>query len=304
MATQLIPSVGARRLSFDFAAGDCLYKNHRGHRVLTDVEGRGSIRIFLPDHESLVNVEIDGSLVPFGMGEFRFERFVTVSSSEEGAFRSSVLVGAAGPFGSELLRSCECSGWLTGGSAVLDGVLTTVGGMEYPAPFFFSCDPLAGASGVFGPPYVASLLASASCRDLVGLAELGFVVQNQSKVNEVVPAVGDPFSVVYQLNRSSFTVEVPPGTVGIRLVRVGDGFHGRQRARVFCNGKFVGWWYEPVQNRVARRQETSFSFELPVGCSGPVELVLDPPAGAPLWSFSSLEIWGLSLGQLERDGKK
>jgi hypothetical protein len=92
----------------------------------------------------------------------------------------------------------------------------------------------------------------------------------------------------------SFEVELPLSCQGLRLRKTYDRFHGRQRAWVKVNGRRVGMWYAPVEDRGRRWAVAEFGIEpehLPE--SGSVRIAIDPPAGTPLWSYSDLEIYAL-----------
>ncbi|MBL8087508.1 MAG: hypothetical protein JNM85_05475 [Chthonomonas sp.] len=91
------------------------------------------------------------------------------------------------------------------------------------------------------------------------------------------------------LGRLEWVLEVPERCNGLRLARLYDRFHGRQRARVLIDGEEIAWWYEPEEDRIDRWAVSV----LDVRCwlSGPVNLTLDPPAGATLWDFAALAVW-------------
>ena len=129
--------------------------------------------------------------------------------------------------------------------------------------------------------------------DAAELARIGFVVQNMSKLRVLASnfADGSPrlASVASHLNAASWTVPISPIAVGLRLRKVYDRFHGRQRARVLIDGQFATWWYEPEENRSARWAISEIGFTIEPGRDS-VTVTIDPPAGAPLWSVSEMTV--------------
>jgi hypothetical protein len=91
---------------------------------------------------------------------------------------------------------------------------------------------------------------------------------------------------VMHLNRMCFELRAAPKAVAMLIRRTYDRFHGRQRARVLADGKTVGWWYAPWENRDHRWAHDFFI--LPDPCESTV-IEIDPVAGAPLWSVSRYE---------------
>ena len=83
---------------------------------------------------------------------------------------------------------------------------------------------------------------------------------------------------------------------GLILRKRFDRFHGRQRARVFVDGQFAGWWYEAGENRIHRWGVTDFGIDgrFTKGKDS-VLITIEPPAGVPLWSVSRLDLFALTL---------
>lgn len=82
----------------------------------------------------------------------------------------------------------------------------------------------------------------------------------------------------------SFTMEVDPQNVGVRLTRVGDQAEGYQQAEVYVDGKRAGTWSAPLGNAQQRWVEDGFTIprELTDGASSVV--VELRPLGGPSWT--------------------
>lgn len=94
------------------------------------------------------------------------------------------------------------------------------------------------------------------------------------------------------LNRAEWTFAVTAPNCGGFLRKIYDRFHGRQRARVLIDGEFVGWWYEPREDRIQRWAVGEFPIPArALAGKESVQLCIDPPSGTPLWSVSRLELW-------------
>lgn len=123
-------------------------------------------------------------------------------------------------------------------------------------------------------------------------------VQNESEAVELKSAYeGREYrkevsrKVRSHLNAMSFEVDITPNSIGVLLRKQYDQFHGRQRARVLVNDRFVGWWYIPEENRSLRWAERDFYIpEKFLADASNIRVVIDPPAGSPLWSVSSYRV--------------
>ena len=84
---------------------------------------------------------------------------------------------------------------------------------------------------------------------------------------------------------------IDPTNQGVILEKWFDQFHGRQRARVFVDGEWVGWWYEPRENRKNRWAVSRFGIpESFTSGKSMVRIRVEPPAGVPLWSVSRIDV--------------
>jgi hypothetical protein len=126
----------------------------------------------------------------------------------------------------------------------------------------------------------------------------GFKVQNMSRLVNLDSCFTDGTRrsalVASHLNAASWIQPVPPDCQGIILRKTYDRFHGRQLARVLVDDMPSGWWYAPLQDRTCRWAVADYGVarELVDGKSS-VRIMIDPPAGTPLWSFSTLEVFSL-----------
>jgi len=134
--------------------------------------------------------------------------------------------------------------------------------------------------------------------DALSLKVRDFKVQNMSAVFPLDSQFSDgtAFSstVASHLNAASFRCIVPDDNLGLILRKTFDRFHGRQRARVFVDNQFAGWWFEPGEDRIKRWHTSDFGIapEFTRGKSE-VRVTIEPPAGVPLWSVSAMELFAL-----------
>lgn len=190
------------------------------------------------------------------------------------------------------------SGWVVGGQVDrLDGRQPDwTPSPDWPLPFFRGLDGR-------GPALVcrsrASLvdLPSFDVTDPEARKARGWSVQNVSDVFELRSLDADGVQRTARhlshLNQASWKVELPAGAVGLRVGRLYDRFHGRQRARVLVDGDAVGCWYDAGQDRVRRWGRSTFGVALGGGAERTIELAIDPPAGAPLWDVARYEFAAL-----------
>lgn len=132
-----------------------------------------------------------------------------------------------------------------------------------------------------------------------GSLEVNFKVQRASQVVvlEAGNGRGEIISapVFSHLNRASFTLALPADTDTLVLQRRFDAFHGLQRARVFFDDAFMGWWHSPRQNRVNRWAVDSCHFKArPEQRDKTIRITLDPPAGVPLFSLSQIQVFAIT----------
>ena len=102
-------------------------------------------------------------------------------------------------------------------------------------------------------------------------------------------------SFLSHLGRASMLLEVPAHAKGLVLRRTFDAFHGLQRSRLLVNGQVSGWWHQTLQDRTHRWAVDDCLIRLdPEFSGGETSLVIEPPAGSPLFSLGRLEVWALN----------
>lgn len=293
------PEAGAVLRQFEFDAYGALAVDPWGRRWLADVEGCGSFQV---EGEAPLDVTADGR--PVVEKEGRFFEVLTVVSVVPGACCVSTLTGR-GLNSAELERGVSISGrvWEGRGWLVATEALESVDGRPIPKPACGFPVPVfreAVGEGLTvvspGPPCLP--IDRFCIEDLDARKDRDLKVQNMTDLFPLsaLDEFGRPHEgwAASHLNTLSWMVDVPPGTAGLRLRKRYDRFHGRQRARVLVDGRAVGWWYEPVQDRVRRWAWADFGFDLEAGEVGKtVRLSIDPPAGVPLWSVSEIEVWAV-----------
>ncbi len=98
-------------------------------------------------------------------------------------------------------------------------------------------------------------------------------------------------ALISHLNTANFLVHLNPKNHGIRIRKTYDCFHGRQRARVFVDGEFVGWWYEPHESRIHRWAVSDFGIKGQwTNSKESIVISIDPPPASPLWSVSEYQV--------------
>lgn len=83
---EIQPGASDRTEHFIFESGDCLYRDHHGHRVLADWEGPGTVHLIRCE----IALHINGLLYRGVLFPYRFEGPVTISTNEEGTFEAVI----------------------------------------------------------------------------------------------------------------------------------------------------------------------------------------------------------------------
>lgn len=288
-----------RRFRFD--GSRCLYLDPNGRRVVADAEGPGECRVdfaeapllFLRDEKETDafprSFENSLSVLAIGPGEVQITLAQGPPPMPIGQIESEEYEGAG------WVLSCEGPLWIDDRHEEAP----SPGGSEGPnlmVPFFRRAK---GDRLLLSPARVRCERVDAwRIDDLAGLKARGWQVQNVSKIVPLESAFSDGTGhfapVASHLNAATWRCRLPADNLGIRLRKTYDRFHGRQRARVFIDDEFAGWWYEPVENRDRRWGVTEFGIA-PALTHGKkeIQITIDPPAGSPLWSVSEFEVFAL-----------
>lgn len=288
------PVLFARRYIFE--AGECLYRDHRGRRVLADWEGPGRATC----NAGPANVVFEPSLV-----EGFSENGGCATSPSQGASSIHLLLGPRETLPSSQGVVSSHAGSVTGGGWVVhcEGPLRVDGRREWapvpspetPVPYLFRAE--AARMDVSARPFRATLLDHFAIGDANALSERGFQVQNISDRTTLasVFADGTPHAaeLASHLNTASWTLSIPSGAHAVILRKVYDRFHGRQRARVLLDGRHAGWWYDPVEDRTCRWAVSDFLIPSDLCSAGEHNIAVDPVAGSPLWSVSTIEVFAV-----------
>jgi hypothetical protein len=161
---------------------------------------------------------------------------------------------------------------------------------EEPVPFAAVASSTAEMRIAMTPPISLDLLGMWSPDDLLAKRRT-IQVQNVGDIEWLTSTFPNGAErtapVAYHLNAMHLDVDLPDGTIGLMLSRVGDRFFGRQRARVLLDGEPLAVWYDDRQNRQHRWFKSSLPIPFPSPRpAGKARLSIDPPAGSPLFSFS------------------
>lgn len=295
MSLNLIPGETVIHLSFQ--GSECLYRDHHGRRVIADFEGQGFARI-LQSQCDLQQIRGDGSLEEF---KGSFDDLLLLVTPEVGNVDLLVSLGRLETdFSSETLLSESVlgGGWILSAKAPVNvdhgyGVILP-GNYELPIPFYESAVSASGFKYI--PSRLCGLVTdSLGIHDGEALKNHDFVVQNMSTVFPLDSSFEDGTRnqghVASHLNAAELDVKLDPDNYGVVLQKVFDQFHGRQRARVFVDGEFIGWWYEPRENRRARWSISRFGVpQTHTKGKSSLRLRIEPPAGVPLWSVGRLDV--------------
>ncbi len=288
-------------LLFRYSGEERLYTDHHGRRVIVDVEGFGTMRLVSADSPVLTVrwEEEPQEFVPdFANGSI-------VLAIGSGEVSVQVLKGRNEPIAGGSLRysgNYFGSGWVIDATEefVVDDRhhAAPMPSEQFPVAFFRSVKGCGKWSIVPAPSVRCELVDYLAIDDDNGLKAHAFKVQNISAVAVLDSEFGDgtklSWPVASHLNAASFSVSIPPDNHGLILRKTYDRFHGRQRARVFIDGVFAGWWYEPGEDRRRRWHVSDFGIEscLTHGKSH-IQITVEPPAGVALWSISFYEIFAL-----------
>jgi hypothetical protein len=288
-------------LLFRFDGEDRLYTDHLGRRVIVDVEGFGIMRLLASD-PPVLSVRCEAEPQEFCP---EFENGSIVLATCSGEVSVQVLKGRSEPVDGQPFQasgSHDGCGWVVQASTVFTvddrHELAPMPAEGLPIPFFRNVRgngnwSIVPASSVFCEP-----ADSFSIDDENGLKQRGFKVQNITAVSFLESEFSDGTRlgapVASHLNLATFAVSVPEDNQGLILRKTYDRFHGRQRARVFVDGVFAGWWYEAGEDRKRRWHSTDFGIDakLTAGKSQ-VQITIDPPAGVALWSMSRYEVFAM-----------
>lgn len=266
---------------------ESLYQDHDGHRVVADFEGQGTVRVLTSECELLDDLPPDA----------HFEDGLILRAKGPGRF-SLVMQRGTIPTAKPIevgANEFQGSGWVlaANGPVVIDD---THEWSEVPTPFWRSVR--GKGLQIARAATTTDLLASFVVDDEQALRQRGFSVQNMSAVQVLSSFFPDGTEhtapVASHLNAASWLLQSPGDYRGLIIRKTYDAFHGRQRARVLVNGCFCGWWYEPEENRRHRWRVSSFGFPLDIKKDQSLTITVDPPAGSPLWSFSEVQIFGVS----------
>jgi hypothetical protein len=262
-----------------------LYRDASGTNVLVDVDGPGY-------HD------LDGlSATPF-------EDFVTLTSEVPivipvGLGRLSAPEGITEPvrppiFGAGWITSLEMPVHVDGLRPPFEHISS-----EVPCPFFREVKSEGYITVIWADSIETKLQDRWHVGDVEARKRYDVIAQNQTKLFPVASAWEDgvPFTGEHQsfLNSFSWAQPLPPNCTGLRLRKTYDRFHGRQRARVLVDGEFVGWWYEPREDRERRWATSEFGIDRRwLEGKSQVRITLDPPAGVALWSMAEVHVWTIT----------
>jgi hypothetical protein len=262
---------------FSFDDNSWLYADPSGKRIIADAEGPGKFVVANPAGE-ILSQDSFGDYLALPHPATPSSGYVIVQATSDDQLFSS----------SEDRFPC----WIEAGS-----VLTEFDGRPWPPipiPFrliaWHSVTLVSGSSRAIA--YQLQEVLSLNVTNETSRKEASFQSQNET---DLLEGIGEPgeFSRSY-LNALSVRIAIPKGAIGIRLRKTYDAFHGLQRARVLINDAFVGVWSSMPQNRIQRKQTSTFGFPIPDEWSDQtVELRIDPPAGVPLWSLQNLQVFAV-----------
>ncbi len=262
-----------------------LYRDANGANVVVDVDGPGYY-------------DLDG------LSATTFEEFVTLTAEAPvvipvGLGRLSAPEGITEPvrppiFGAGWITSLEMPVYVDGLRLPFEHISS-----EVPCPFFREVKSEGYITVIWADSIETKLQDRWHVGDVEARKRYDVIAQNQTKLFPVASAWEDgvPFTGEHQsfLNSFSWTQPLPADCTGLRLRKTYDRFHGRQRARVLVDGEFVGWWYEPREDRERRWAMSEFGIDRRwLEGKSQVRITLDPPAGVALWSMAELQVWTIT----------
>lgn len=268
-----------------------LYRNVQGKRVVCDLEGKGNLNCLGSVPEDLLlrtepSVEMTTESTALDWG------WMAVRNIPDNSGCSSSITSSSDGFG-----------WVTASDCLLElnndsrrvSIAPNFGNLTLPFWNGFTSDrPLPYSS--FAAERL--LLADFCPSDRQAADQHRFAVERASQVEklEATNGRGEFISglVFSHLNRASWDVTIPENGRILIIERTFDAFHGLQRARVFFDNEFVGWWHCIIQDRVNRWATDSCHLRLEHNHRGrKIRVTLDPPAGVPLFSLGCLRVFGL-----------
>ncbi len=277
---------------FEFGPEDCLYRDHLGRRVVGEVEGPGVVVEAIG-----VTIESDGALG----GNLFSDYALAIGNEGEPTLLavSSVDVSTEREWVWSTSKSVQGVGWVHANRGVIlavDGLPKVQRSSSVPIPFFLGVESSASFSFALDASARRRLVQDWSIDDTHKLAKLGFQVRNISKVTELASSFSSGIKrrgfVASHLNEASFRVDISAQATGLRLRKLYDRFHGRQRARILVDDVYVGTWLAIEENRVERWGASEFGFAITPGRES-VKITIDPPASVPLWSVSEMTVFEL-----------
>lgn len=277
---------------------ECLYRDHLGREVVLDVEGAGTYALIAPRDAT---IEVDGVVTNQSEGTFAHSVLIARPAGQKAM--AFAYAGPEIPFGNAISVTgrYEGCGWIvtTNGPSTADGKSDSIGStLLFPTPFFREAFCEKGMRVLPDPTTRCDLVDHFSIADEEALVKRSWKVQN---ISAIVPldSTDDLGNVIRKpvashLNRASWRVAIPPDNKGLILHRLYDRFHGRQRARVHVDGQCIGWWYEASQDRIQRWGIADFGIPAEhTRGKADIEIAIDPPGGAPLWSVGEYSLFAL-----------
>lgn len=283
------PAPSCHFRAFSWLPGAGLYRDARLRRVVACAEDAGRWEV--------VRGRVDGAREGF------FEGGWSLTAPWDEAVEVHVWQGriAHGQPGEPLAEVRGAVGWMWPGPGplVLDRSLTHVGtAPRWPVPVLGEAVPAAPAPVRLDPAVEMRPIARFGLADPGSLEAVAWEVAGAT-APEVLRSSDDfdrehEAPVGAHVGPACWRVSWPEGTAGLILWKRYDRFHGRQRARVLVDGRPVGWWYAPLEDRDRRWAWSRFGIDgedLPP--AGEATFTIDPLPGTPLWSVSEIEVLAL-----------
>lgn len=303
MHARILTGLSVRRFAFE--GQDALYRDHLGRRVVADCEGSGKFLLVESEVALLCNSEA-GELPMFPSC---FLEFGTVLCNEPGRVEIIAVQGNCSEVPTQRIQTIGPArgvGLIAGCSepVQIDNNHRWVqpGHLHHPVPFFRGFQTKGHAEVWIDETAQSKRLDRFEIGDPEALKARNWKVQNISKARTLDSTFEDgtqlSATLASHLNLASWNLDLPAGLAALRIRKTYDQFHGRQRARVFVDGEPVGWWYEPFENRIHRWAVADFHVPKRfLEHKDAIQISVDPPAGTPLWSVSSLEMTGIFLSK-------